>query len=214
MRLSEPEVFNAWLWSGASPSDDPHAADLDTWAELGSPRLRATLVGKSVGDTYSAQLDETAEGSWQRIPLYGLAEQSSNEPRYRTSLWPVLQVDRRYAEIEILDTCAAHLLRRTATLTQWGKALALFDSYNPTSRAGTLGWTAMEGNCARPRGQVRFEIGPLYSKPHQLLDWQSSYRRAHLKDSGPGLAMRLLVGAAAFAIMFYLARRARQTRSI
>jgi hypothetical protein len=94
---AEPEVFNAWIWSGASPyDDDPRVPDRDTWADVGSPRLRATLIGKAVGDTYSVLLDEAAEGSAHRIPLYGLADASSAEPRYRGSLQPVLEIDRRY----------------------------------------------------------------------------------------------------------------------
>jgi hypothetical protein len=103
-------------------------------------------------------------------------------------------------EIEILDACAATLQRRTATVTQWGKAFNLLDSSHPTSRSGTLGWTALEADCAAPLGTVRFEIGPLYAKQHELLDWESSYRRASLEDSWLGLALRVLIGAACFAL--------------
>jgi hypothetical protein len=200
----EPVVFNAWLWSGASPSDDLTLPDRDTWADLGSPALRATLVGKRVGDRYSVVLEEAAETSGQVIPLYGLLDSWRSEPR--NSLYPSLEIDRRPAELEILDTCPARLLRRTATLRQWGPMIRFFDSYYPTRRVGVLGWTALEAECTP--SAIRFEIGPLYFKGHELLDWEASYARTRVKDSWLGLAARLLLGAAAFALAFGWFRRA------
>ena len=199
----EPVVFNAWLWSGTSPSDDRTLPDRDTWAALGSPALRATLVGKSVGDRYSVVLEEGAEGSSHAIPLYGLIDSWRSEPP--NSLYPSLEIDRRYTELEILDTCPARLLRRTATLRQWGPMIRFFDSYYPTRRVGVLGWTALEAECASQA--IRFEIGPLYFKGHELLDWASSYGRARVNDSWLGLAARLLLGAVAFALAFGWFRR-------
>jgi hypothetical protein len=121
----------------------------------------------------------------------------------------VLETRGNPTEIEILEACPGRLLRRTAELRQWGPVMRFFDSYNPTSRTGTLGWTALEGDCGEPRGKVRFELGPLYLEQHMLLDWDSSYRRTHFKDSWLGLALRLLLGAAAFAVTFSLARGVR-----
>jgi hypothetical protein len=155
-------------------------------------------------------LEEGAEGVSHAIPLYGLLDTSSHEPRYRDSLYPLLEVDRRYTTIEILDACPAQLLRRTAILEQWGPVIRFFDSYNPTSRVGALGWTALEAECAPPRGTMRFEIGPLYFKTHELYDWEASYGRTRVKDSGLGLAARLLLGVAAFTIAFGWFRSAKR----
>jgi len=203
---AEPEVFNAWIWSGRSPRDDVGTADIATWAELGSQELRATVLGKSVGDRYSVTLERNAQKHTLRLPLYGLADQDSVEPRDHKSLWPVLDTRGHPTEIEILDACPGRLLRRTAELRQWGPVMRFFDSYYPTSRRGTLGWTALEGDCGEPHGKVRFELGPMYLEQHMLLDWSSSYRRTHFKDSWLGLAVRVLIAAAASAVTFSLAR--------
>jgi hypothetical protein len=86
------------------------------------------------------------------------------------------------AQIEILAICKARLLRRTASLSQFGIVFATGDTRYASARKGTLGWTVIEAQCPAPDGQFRIQAGPFHHTGDSLdgtwlADWSSSYVR-------------------------------------
>jgi len=211
MFAPDPVRFEAWLWTGRGPNDDPDTPVGD-WAYLGATPVRTSLIGKAVGERFRIGLPEGTRRATFSIPVYGLTTGNRNEysiGRYSERQWPFVDLPEdenghSWGDIEILERCDGRLLRRTATLTQWGPVLNMFDSYYPTSRLGVLGWTALEASCAPPRGKVRFEVGPLYDQVHQLLDWDVSYASAHQKNQG--LHISVVISFLVLALSFGLAR--------
>ena len=209
--IIEPRVYSAWLWTGHSSADDSDI-DVQTWGSLGSASLRNALVGKAVGERLDLQLQDSEDGS-VAIPLYGVTPgQFSPQHNELEYLFPAIELrkfgdpdSRRPVQVEILQTCRGHYYRRSASLEQWGYPLNAFDSYYPVERQGQLAWSALQGDCPEPRGKVRFELGPLFYKQHQLLDWDVSYRRAHRSSFGLHISPYISLLMVGFG--FWIARR-------
>lgn len=213
-------AHNAWIWTGRRATYDPAQENIGKWGDLGSSRLRAALIGMAVGQRFQVQLEASAEGKLITIPLYGITPAAIDAQYNRDGdLFPAVEPPGSRGMgppppmlIEILETCPGHYFQRSATLEQWGYPLNMFDSHYPVARSGQLGWSALQGDCPPPRGKVRFELGPLFSEPHQLLDWDISYRRAH--RSNLGLHISPFIGLVIFAGAYWIARRRASQRRI
>ncbi len=161
--LESPPPWDLWLWAGRKP-DKPKGSD-STWLwanlSLGNANLRATLIGRNVGERLRVQLAEEAT-RYMRIPLAGAKGQTPSELRTlepnerRLRDWPLAAFSKMgTVDVEILDTCPGHLYQREAVLTQQWRLLFL----PLRARTNYLEWGAMEGRCAGK--QVRLEVGPI-----------------------------------------------------
>ena len=186
-----------WLWVGRELAGTDWKSQNQeelTFGSLGSARVRRTLIGQRPHAQFNIELEPGAEGSTNSLPqsairtdplgfetlkgAYRDAHQVMNPRR-----WPGFELSRHgavpSARLEVLNVCRARLLRRTATMTQFGLILNYGEPGYAMHREGTLGWTAIEAQCPAPDGPVRFQAGPFYypgdAGSHRLADWSSSY---------------------------------------
>lgn len=183
-RLSTQKTI--WLWVGQEP-EHRDWRNLNSWGNLGSPRLRKLLIARAVGEKFEIKLEDTAEG-FVEIPVYGfslpLEKGYTLNPDAIT--WPGIKLGYSVprgtplAEIEILNSCPGHLYRRSGVLKQWGYVPNAFETNYKFNRQGTLRWSAVEGVCEPPAGNVRLEIGPIYFYKDRselsLYNWTYSFR--------------------------------------
>jgi hypothetical protein len=186
-RRPAPQV--SWLWTGREPGLDLDWQESQSWGSLGSGRVRKTLVGRAKGERFRIGLGKNAEGGINSIPLQGIIEPIQGS---QVAVLPELNLSPTgyapaSAEIEILAICEGRLLRRTATLRQWGMIIPIGQSY-AYAREGTLRWSALEGVCGPSDGNVRFQGGPYYfvptgqRPPTHLYNWKDSYLRIQEAD--------------------------------
>lgn len=173
-REVRPETTTAWLWTGREPEVvDPLIAFLEgasgrtsSWGYLGSPSLRAGLIGQALNSSFRFL---HKPGSESTVPLSGLILASG---------FFTVQSDETL-DLKILKICRGHLLRREATLRQMG--WVPFPSTDvKLSRHGTLRWAALEGDCGPTEAKIRFQTNALYQPAKGetvLLDWHASYER-------------------------------------
>jgi hypothetical protein len=200
--------FNAWLWTGDELTGDLSLRGL---LELGPARLRAALIGKRIGERFRVEVGGAPCCNGLAIPMFGFAPRDAQRElsRYDSNAWPAgalyaqRATEKPWARIEILDTCSAHLLERTADLSQWGYILNISDMHYPVSRSGRLVFGALQADCPTPRAPMRFEIGPLYGGGN-LEAWDSSYASASRVSH---LGIGIITVPVVFLVSFWLARR-------
>lgn len=173
-REVRPDTTTAWLWTGREPEVvDPLIAFLEgvsgrtsSWGYLGSPSLRAALIGQALNSSFRFL---HKPGSETTVPLSGLI--------LAGGFFTVQSDDT--LDLKILKICRGHLYRHEATLRQMG--WVPFPSADvKLSRHGTLRWSALEGDCAPTEAKVRFQTNALYQPAKGetvLLDWHASYER-------------------------------------
>jgi hypothetical protein len=198
--LTKERPATLWLWTGREPEARDYTS-ISSWGDLGSPRVRAALVGRTVG----TRLSYTPGGKWtEQLPLRGFAALphftlSDNGTLQKPRSWPEVDLsnrgvwldpEARGVEIEILQACEGSLFRRSATMRQEGTILNMFEMSYVSKREGVLRWSALEGHCRQANEKVRFEIGPLYyvrgREPRMLFNWSDSYRRMRPPEDFPG----------------------------
>jgi len=173
-----PYLQQGWYWTGSLPEDYSHYGA--TWPTI----LGALLVRRHVGD----QFELVPQESGAYVPpmtLTGMPPPQSNRKGFGSitafsgpsSAWDNFTL--RKSTIEILATCPVTLSVRKGEMTQWGFILNLFGSSYPTSRRGTLYWSAIDADCPAPDGKVRFMIGPIYVSATSGPD-QGAYRNETL----------------------------------
>jgi hypothetical protein len=203
-----PVDFNAWIWTGTAPQED---AVYPGEVGLGPAGVRASFIGMRVGSRFTVRGENLRCCDSLQVPLFAFAPRDATHAlsHYEKYQWPVAGLSKmpnQLAKIEILDSCAAHLFERRATLSQFGYVFNLGEMHYPAFRHGTLFWGALQADCAVPRGPMRLEIGPFYdrapfSRNDNLLDWDVSYSQASQTHLG------VFVGLVVFAIAFFTARR-------
>ena len=186
----------AWLWTGREP--EPRTFEsLSQWGDLGSARIRKTLIGRRIGDRFRFALSAGAKGE-EIIAKNGFAVADAYAPHEHgqpigSYKWPRFVVGRPpyewsevHSEVELLNACAGSLYKRTAVLRQRGTIFNIFEMAYNSEREGTLRWSALEANCPAPDGKVRLEVGPLYytlgREGRMLFNWSDSYRRLRPVD--------------------------------
>ena len=173
-REVRPDTTTAWLWTGREPEVvDPLIAFLEgasgrtsSWGYLGSPSLRAGLIGQALNSSFRFL---HKPGSETTVPLSGLI--------LAGGFFTVQSDDT--LDLKIIKICRGHLYRREAVLSQMG--WVPFPSTDiKVSRRGTLRWSALEGECGPGDGKVRFQTNALYQPAKGetvLLDWHASFER-------------------------------------
>lgn len=177
--------YDVWLWTGSYQGDE------HLWGEFGSPAARQSLIGRSVGQKLA--WEPPSRHSLHAIPTYGITDSAmyhSGDSLGGSQSFTVVSSngsERKWSEVEILATCPAKLLLRTAQIKQWGQAPNWGDANHPNQREGTLRWSALEGKCMPPDGSVRFMIGPMYyvQKPGSLYNWKYTFLNKLPKDQHP-----------------------------
>jgi hypothetical protein len=169
---------DAWYWTGTLPEAYSHYGA--TWpTELG-----ALLVGRRVGDQFL--LEPQDDGPYSpHVTLTGMPRPQTNRKGFgvvsafeeSSSDWSLYTL--RKSTFEILAACPVELSVRKGEMTQWGYILNMFGMHYPTSRRGTLYWSAIDADCPAPDGRVRFMIGPIYVSATSGND-QEAYRNETL----------------------------------
>jgi hypothetical protein len=196
-----------WVWTGREPGiadSSQVAADMGTFGYLGSDRGRFALIHRRLHEKFEIRLEEGAVGFADELPLRGIIGSRFATLQVNAYIdgqlaapqeWSALPLAAEGmrapdAQIEILNICKAKLLRRTATLHQFGAVFATGDVRYAVRRHGTLGWTAIEAECPAPDGKMRFQAGPFYFRGATtdgswLADWGASYQRLRRPKEHP-----------------------------
>jgi hypothetical protein len=185
-----------WVWTGREPD-----AGMELWGKFGSPELRATLIGRKVGEIF--ELRVSTKYHEITAPLYGIAGPVSPRKGHNQFIGQYAAMEPKilaggelawnqpsWSAIEILAACPAKFATRRGRMTQWGYVFNMFGSAWQTDRSGELRWSAIEANCPAPDGEVRFMLGPIYwtAEPvvsGMLMAWESTFRSQRPKRTFP-----------------------------
>jgi hypothetical protein len=141
-----------WLWTG---NEGPASVWGDERGRMGTPYLRASLVGQRLGTVLQVEPREGAQvGATVTVPLHVIgtgAEFTIVGPDHGSS-------GGITAQLTLVEACPATLYRRTTVIDQWGWVFSPGSDY-PNTRRGELYWGGIKADCPG-RAPLWFMTGP------------------------------------------------------